>query len=125
MEGRAEHPQVIYPKTEPWPVLTKAKISRRDGPHCLHCGETDNTTIQHRAVKGNGGRNSAEHPANGILLCWLLNVALEQDADLAAWAEEMGWKISTHADPTTVPVTDATTGERYLLDADWTRRAIA
>lgn len=116
---------MILPKTEPWPVLTKAKIIRRDGPHCPHCGDTETTTIQHRAVKGSGGRNSAEHPANGILLCWLLNVGIEQDAELAAWAESMGWKISSHADPTEVPVYDATTGITYLLDAAWNRREVA
>lgn len=102
-----------------------ARIARRDGLRCIHCGTTDALTCQHRGVKGTGGRNSAERPSNGIILCWALNVAIEQDAELAAWAEEMGWKISTHADPTTIAVYDTTEAAAFLLDDAWNRVEVA
>lgn len=104
---------------ERWPTLTVALIARRDGRRCLHCGVVDGLTAQHRAVRGLGGRRSADRPSNGIILCWALNNAVETDAALAAWARARGWKVSTHADPTQVPVLDGITGDWWLLDDNW------
>jgi hypothetical protein len=115
---------MLGPKPEPWPALTAKPIGRRDGKHCVHCGTTENLTVQHRAVKGSGGRNSAEAPANGILLCWPANVELEQDGPGAEHGRSMGWKLSTHADPTEVPFFDASTGEWWQPDNDWQRRRV-
>lgn len=105
-----------------WPVLTRDKIVRRDGEYCPHCGATNSLTIQHRIRKGAGGSNDAERPSNGIMLCWAFNVAIEQDADQAAYARSCGWKLTTADDPTAVPVYDATTGDWWLLDDGWNRR---
>lgn len=103
------------------PPLSRSKLIARDGERCWHCGTEYGLTIQHRAVRGHGGRNSAEHPANGILLCGLFNGALEQDARAAAWALEAGWKLSTHTDPTTVAVYDAWSATWWLLGDDYTK----
>lgn len=78
-------------------------------------------SVQHRAVKGMGGRNSAERPSNGIILCALLNAALEQDASLADWADARGWKISTSDDPEARLVWDQVAYCWVQLGDDWTR----
>lgn len=104
-----------------WAKLTVAKLAARDGRHCLHCGTTDTLTVQHRGVKGMGGRNSAERPSNGIIICWELNVAAEANQAYAEMCLAHGWKISTHADPTQIPVYDATTGSSWLLNDDFGR----
>lgn len=107
-----------------WPVVKKSKLIARDGEHCPHCGTREALTIQHRAVRGMGGRRTAERPSNAVLLCWAYNVAIEQDATLSAEALAAGWKISTHADPSKVPYLDATTGTRWQLADDYTKAAV-
>lgn len=107
-----------------WPVITKAKLTRRDGAGCWHCGDTETTTVQHRGVKGAGGRRSAERPSNGLLLCWAVNVALEQDAGLAEYGRAMGWKLSSHDDPAEVSAWDETSQTRWRLADDYTRQAV-
>lgn len=105
-----------------WPLLKAARLALRDGGRsCWHCGEDVAVGVQHRAVKGMGGRGDAERPSNGIILCNALNVAVEQDSEVAAWAEAYGWKVSRWVDPATVPVYDAVRGEWWLLRDDWTR----
>lgn len=100
----------------------RRQIVGRDGPLCPHCGAAEGLGIQHRAVKGFGGRPSAEVPSNLILLCNLLNVAVEQDADVAAHADRMGWKLSTYAVTTERAVFDAVSWEWWVLDDEWGRR---
>lgn len=77
--------------------------------------------MQHRAGKGMGGRNSAERPSNGVVLCNLLNSALEQSAELAAWAEQCGWKLPRTVDPAARPFWDAPAGQWVQPHDDWTR----
>lgn len=108
-----------------WPALTVAKLERVAGRRCWHCGTTEALTVQHRAVKGHGGRRSADRPSNGLLLCWGFNTLIESDAAAAAYARDSGWKISTHADPAQVPAFDVNTGLAYLIADDFTRRAVA
>lgn len=98
------------------PPLTVARLAVRDGRACLHCGTDETLTVQHRAVKGHGGRRSAERLSNGIILCNALNVAVEQSAEVAWWAAYYGWKILTSSDPSAVSVYDAGTGRWWLLD---------
>lgn len=116
-------PQAMAPE---WPRLTAARLAERDGgPRCWHCGVEAAIGVQHRGVKGMGGSPDAERPSNGIVLCNALNVAVEQDADVAAWSEAYGWKVSKWVDPATVPVYDAMTGYWWLLLDDWTRVRVA
>lgn len=72
-----------------------------------------------------GGSRSAERLSNGIVLCNLFNVAIEQDAAVAAHATAYGWKVPRWVDPATVPVYDARTGFWWLLDDDGGRRRVA
>lgn len=83
-----------------------ADLERRDGWPlvCWHCGTTEGLSLQHRANRGMGGRPSLDGWANAIALCWSLNVACEQDADVAEWATRAGWKLSSHAEPVDEPV---------------------
>ena len=101
--------------------LTVAKVAPRDGRICAHCGATDGLSIQHRANKGMGGSKAREAMANGCILCVMFNVALEQNADDAARARRMGWKISKFDDPEKVPFWHATTqGWRMVFnDGTW------
>lgn len=107
-----------------WPALTRTKITRRDyqgQAYCLHCGTTEDLTIQHRYRKGAGGSNAAERPSNGVMLCWTLNTQMEQNATVAALALEYGWKLTGADDPTEAAVYDAVTGLWWLLSDQWTR----
>ena len=106
------------------PPLTVAKLAVRDGRRCIHCGTTEALTTQHRGVKGTGGRRSAERPSNGVILCWSFNVDIEANAELAAWAIQCGWKISTHADPAKMRVWDANELAWFMLADDFTRSRI-
>lgn len=101
---------------EKLPALTVARLAERDGRRCIAHGCVDGLSVQHRAVKGLGGRRTAERWSNGIILCADLNVALEADPGVAAWGRRLGYKVSTHADPSKVPVYDGVTGEWWLLD---------
>lgn len=107
-----------------WPALTVAKLSKVAGRRCWHCGDTETPTVQHRAVKGTGGRRSADRPSNGLILCWAFNCLIESDATAAELARANGWKISTHSDPAKVPAFDVNTGLTYLIADDFTREAI-
>lgn len=87
----------------------------------MHCGATEGLGVQHRAGKGMGGSNRAERPSNGVILCNLLNSALEQDADLAAWAEDHGWKLPRHADTEARPFWDYPSQQWVQPLDDWRR----
>lgn len=107
-----------------WPALTRVKIVRRDGAHCLHCGTDIGLTIQHRLRKGAGGSNEAEQPSNGIMLCGLFNVGMTQDSEAMTLALFYGWAVSAYDEPSERPVLDVTTGQWWLLDNAWGRREV-
>ena len=90
-----------------------AKYVARD-LYCLHCGETEAISPQHRANKGIGGSKKREHPANIIVFCSYMNSAIESDSTAAQVARENGWKLSSWDDPHWVPVFDAITGKWWL-----------
>lgn len=106
-----------------WPVMTLADVVARDGPLCPHCGRPANQR-QHRANRGAGGSNERERPSNIIAFCDL-NTALEQDAALAAWARDAGWKLRSTDDPTRVAYWDHPTQAWVLLDDHGGRRIVA
>jgi len=109
-----------------YPKLTLARLEPRDGSRrCWHCWEDVAVGVQHRSAKGMGGRADAESPANGISLCNALNVAVEQDSAVAAWAEAHGWKVGRWTDPATVPVLDAVTGYWWQLHDDGSKTRVA
>lgn len=107
-------------QAERWAALTVARLARRDPLRCIHCGVVVGLSVQHRAAKGMGGDPTADHPANGVILCLALNVAAEADVRAMELCVAYGWKISKHKDPERVPVYDAVEGRWYRLTADLT-----
>lgn len=101
---------------------TWAKFLRRDGS-CVHCGETERLSPQHRAGRGMGGSKLLDRPSNIIVLCSDLNSRIESDAEVADYARQNGWKIDRWQDPDFEPVWYATEGRWYLLDDFYERSA--
>lgn len=102
---------------------TWAKFLRRDGGACIHCGETERLSPQHRAGRGMGGSKLLNRPSNLIVLCSDLNSRIESDAEMADYARQNGWKIDRWQDPDFEPVWYATEGRWYLLDDFFERSA--
>ena len=96
---------------------------RRVGDACLHCGETERLSPQHRANRGAGGSKLLDRPSNIIVLCSTLNSQIESDAEMADYARVNGWKISRQDNPEFMPVWYATEGRWYLLD-DFHERSV-
>lgn len=101
-----------------------AKIRERDR-YCLHCGETEAISPNHRANRGMGGSKRLDVPSNIVLLCSVMNGLIESDNIHAATAITYGWKISKYANPKEIPVVDAISGVSYLLDDNYGRKVVA
>jgi hypothetical protein len=97
-----------------------AKYVARDR-YCLHCGETEAISPNHRLNRGMGGSKKRDHPANIVVLCSLVNGLIESDAQWATKARTFGWKLSPWDDPTFVPVYEAMWGVWWLLDDEFGR----
>lgn len=99
-------------------AVTKAireKVLQRDYGQCLHCGETEAISIQHRMNRGMGGRKSLDRLDNLIVLCSEMNLAIESDANAATLAIDNGWKLNSWDDFSS-PVFDRNFGLHYVLD---------
>ena len=98
------------------------KLIARDG-YCLHCGETEALSPNHRANRGMGGSKSPviNAPSNFVLICSWLNERIEGQDYYRELAVENGWKVSKWEVPKKVPVFDALTGIWYYLNDDWTK----
>jgi len=96
------------------------KLLKRDS-YCLHCGETEALSPNHRANRGMGGSKLRDTPSNLVLLCSSLNSLIESDTKHAEMALSLGWKVSTFDDWRIKPVKDTLTGKWYLLRDDWSR----
>lgn len=98
------------------------RLVARDG-YCLHCGEDEAVSPNHRINRGMGGKHAkAEQPANYVLICSRLNGLIESNAFYREMAIDNGWKLESWQDPKTSPVFDACLGEWYLLNDDWSRK---
>lgn len=96
------------------------KLQARDG-YCLHCGEVEAVSPNHRANRGMGGSKVLDRPANIVLLCSSMNFMIETNANAARAAKENGWKLERWQIPEEVPVVDRVTGESWLLLNDWSK----
>lgn len=83
---------------------------------CLHCGEVDAVSPQHRANRGMGGSKARDVPSNVIVFCSWMNSKVESDAYFAEMARTYGWKLGAWSNPATSPVFDAQLGLWFLLD---------
>jgi hypothetical protein len=98
-----------------------AKLIARDN-YCLHCGEIEAISPQHRINRGMGGSKLRSNSANLIVLCSQLNNLIEADSWYQSMALRYGWKVPSWEKPEAVPVFDGISGVWYLLDNDWGRK---
>ena len=91
---------------------------------CLHCGESEAVSPNHRANRGMGGSKTRDVPSNIIMLCSYMNNAIEANARQQTLAKLYGWKLETWQDPSTVPVYDAPKDEWILLDDEFHRKVV-
>jgi hypothetical protein len=98
------------------------RLVARDG-YCLHCGEDEALSPNHRANRGMGGSKSPaiNAPSNLVLICSWLNERIEGRDYFREMAIEKGWKVSKWTDPKRIPVFDECTGVWYYLNDDWSR----
>lgn len=99
------------------------KYMKRDG-YCLHCGEADAVSPNHRANRGMGGSKKRDVPSNIVVLCSEMNGRIESDPTSADLARRHGWKLSSWEDPLAVPVVDLISGAAYLLDDEYGRSKV-
>lgn len=100
-----------------------ARFIERD-VYCWHCGLSDDTLIpHHRANRGMGGSKLRDRPSNIIVVCSLVNGAMESDPGLADAAAKYGWKLASWQDPTKTAVFDRAKGLWFYLDDDFNRVA--
>lgn len=88
---------------------------------CLHCGETEAISPNHRINRGAGGSKRRNHPANIVVLCSELNGLIEWDAGWRQQALVYGWKLNSWDDPLFVPVFDVQRGVWWRLDDSFGR----
>lgn len=92
----------------------------RDG-YCLHCGETEAISPNHRINRGMGGSKSLDKTSNLVVLCSRLNGLIESDAFYRDMALRHGWKLERWQTPEETPVFDECTGIWYLLNNTYDR----
>ena len=100
-----------------------AKLVDRDS-HCLHCGEVEAISPNHRINRQMGGSKKRDGTANLVILCSQFNGLIESNAQAAAMAKRYGWKLESWQDPLEIPVTDLCSGVAYLLDNDYGRTVL-
>lgn len=100
-----------------------ARLVDRDR-YCLHCGETEAISPNHRANRGMGGSKLRDRPSNLVVLCSAFNGAIESDKFSRDLAIANGWKLLSWNNPLIVPVKDRITGESFLLDDEYGRTMI-
>jgi hypothetical protein len=100
------------------------KYEARD-THCPHCGiGVPYLVPHHRKNRGMGGSKLRDTPSNILLVCALLNGAMEQQSEVAEDARRFGWKLESWQDPLVVPIYDAVTGFLYRLKDDYSKEYI-
>ncbi len=99
------------------------KLVERDR-YCLHCGEVEAVSPNHRVNRGMGGSKARHRPANLVLICSLFNGLIESNSAAALMARQYGWKLQSWDSPESTPVHDRLTGKWYLIDNDYGRAEI-
>lgn len=100
-----------------------ARLQARDS-YCLHCGETEAVSPNHRINRGMGGSKLLDKASNLVILCSAMNNAIESDSRLRSLAIEYGWKLASWDTSEERPVYDAMSGVWYLLDNDFGRKVL-
>ena len=101
-----------------------ARLVARD-TYCLHCGEDEAVSPNHRINRGMGGKHAkAEQPAKYVLRCSWLNERIEGSGFFRDLAIDNGWKLESWQDPTQEPVFDACSGDWFVLDNEYGRTLV-
>lgn len=87
--------------------------------YCLHCGETEAVSPNHRINRGMGGSKALDYPENLVILCSRLNLLIESDPEASRQAKAAGWKLERWENPREKPVFDALKGQWQLLTKDY------
>jgi hypothetical protein len=90
--------------------------------YCLHCGETEAISPNHRQNRGMGGSKLRHKPSNLVILCSSMNSLIESDNRWSSLALRYGWKLESWEDPAQVPVYDAIKDCWFLLTDDYAIR---
>lgn len=99
-------------------VTRKMSLQLRErDPYCIHCGDDEPLQVHHRRNRGMGGSTKLDRYDNLIRVCAWLNYQMEQNADVAANAREMGWKLGQW-DGFDTPVYDNLQRKWFLLSQD-------
>lgn len=88
---------------------------------CLHCGETERISPNHRANRGMGGSKLLDRPANLIVLCSEMNSMIESNWFHALLAKQYGWKLERWQVPEDEPVFDSRLWQWFKLDNEFNR----
>lgn len=100
-----------------------AKLMARDRA-CLHCGEVEAVSPNHRINRGMGGSKLLDKPSNLIVLCSRMNFAIEADASQSELAKRYGWKLERWQTPEEEPVFNLMTREWLLLGNDYSTKVL-
>jgi hypothetical protein len=91
------------------------KLVDRD-QSCLHCGETERISPNHRINRGMGGSKLLDKPSNLVLLCSEVNGLIESNSLHRDLALHYGWKLERWQVPEESPVFNTRTWKWELLD---------
>lgn len=97
------------------------RLLERDLGRCLHCGETEALSPNHRINRGMGGSKLRDQSSNLVILCSIYNGLIESDKRAHSEAVAFGWKLYSWEDPRDVPVFDRLSGNWYWLDDNFQR----
>lgn len=88
---------------------------------CLHCGETERISPNHRANRGMGGSKLLDRPSNLMVLCSEMNNLIESNWFYRDLAMMYGWKLERWQKPEDTPIFDSRLWKWFLLDNDFNR----
>jgi hypothetical protein len=91
------------------------KYLDRDGG-CVHCGEMEAVAPHHRINRGMGGSKKLDTPSNIIVMCSMMNTAMESSDRYATMARLYGWKLRPWESPLETPFWNATRNGWFQLD---------
>jgi hypothetical protein len=91
---------------------------------CVHCGETEAVSPNHRINRGMGGSKLLDRPSNLVILCSRMNFLIEADASQAEIAKTYGWKLERWQKPEKEPVFNRMTHRWLLLDDEFGTKVI-
>ena len=100
-----------------------ARLMERD-KGCVHCGETEAVSPNHRINRGMGGSKLLDKPSNLVVLCSRMNFLIEASAHHAELAKTYGWKLERWQTPEAEPIFNRNAGRWLLLGNDFSTKLV-